>query len=226
MKRKMRHVGLIAALFTFILANTALADTLLYQQASAFPNSTVLASQDDLGGLGNFATMYDDFTLSSTASIDKATWAGGWFNGAGIGSISSFTVGIWADASGTPGSLLFSSAITGNAQQTLLGVSNLGVPTYSYSATFAPFAATAGSRYWISIVANVTSHSPQWGWDSTSNGGDSVQDFFGTRSVRLTDLTFALYDAPISAPEPGSFVLLACIIPLIAGAFRLMKLAQ
>jgi hypothetical protein len=212
---------LIVGLFAFLFAKPMLADTLLYQQASLFPNSALLASQNDPGGLGNFATMYDDFTLSQNGIIDSATWNGGWFNGAGSGNISSFTITFWTDASGQPGSLVFSSDIAGNANQTPLGTSNFGGLTYLYNAAFAPFAVTAGAPYWISIVANTTGSSPEWGWDSTLFGGESLQDFFGTRHTAATDLTFALYNAPTTVPEPGSFALLASGILLIVGALRL-----
>src|SRR5258708_1879829 len=156
MHRPLRYLGLIVVLCAFLLVKPTLGDTLLYQQASLFPSSTVLASQNDLSGFGNLATMYDDFALSQNGTIDRVTWMGGWFNGGGIGSISSFTIGFWSDASGRPGSSLFSTDITGNAEQTLLGTSNFGVPTYSYDAAFAPFGATAGTLYWISVVANTT----------------------------------------------------------------------
>ena len=223
MNRSVGYLGLIVALFAFSLAEPTLGDTLLYQQASLFPNSTVLASQNDVGGLGNYATMYDDFALSQDGTINRVTWMGGWFNGGGIGSISAFTIGLWSDASGQPGSSLFSTDIAGNAKQTLLGTSNFGVPTYSYDAAFAAFDATAGTRYWISIVANTTGgSSPQWGWDSTLFGGESVQDSSGTRRAASTDLTFALYNAPSAVPEPGSLILLASGILLIIGAFRLI----
>ena len=210
-----------------VIPTQAEADTLLYQQASLFPNSTVLASQNDLGGLGNFATMYDDFTLSQNGTINSATWDGGWFNGAGTGSISSFTIGFWSDASGQPGSLAFSTDIAGDANQTLLGTSNFGALTYSYSAAFAPFLATTGTPYWISIVANTTGgSSPQWGWDSTLFGGQSVQDFFGTRHHSSTDLTFALYNASTPVPEPATFVLLESGILLLVCATRRLNLLR
>jgi hypothetical protein len=222
MNRPLGYFGSIVALFAFLLVKPTLGDTLLYQQASLFPSSAVLASQNDFSVLGNYATMYDDFALSQNGTIDRVTWMGGWFNGVGIGSISSFTIGFWSDAFGQPGSSLFSTDIAGNAKQTLLGTSNFGVPTYSYDAAFAPFDATAGTHYWISIVANTTGgSSPQWGWDSTLFGGESVQDFFGTRRAASTDLTFALYNAPSAVPEPGSFILLASGILLIIGALRL-----
>jgi|SRR5579863_3576717 len=210
MNRPTRYLGVLIALFAPLSATPVLADTLLFQQVSLFPNSTVLTSQNDLGGLGNFATMFDDFNLSQNGAIDKVTWVGGWFNGQGVGSISSFTIAFWSDASGQPGSLLFSSNITGNAHQTPLGTSNVGVLTFSYDAIFAPFLATAGTPYWISIVPNTTGGTPPlWGWDSTFFGGQSVQDFFGTRQIRSTDLTFALYNGPTPVPEPESFILLA-----------------
>ena len=79
---------------------------------------------------------------------------------------------------------------------------------YTYSWTLpVPFAASAGTEYWASIVPDLDLPS-QWGW-GTSMSADHFawQCVFGTCGAvePPTDLAFALY----ATPEPGTLVRMA-----------------
>jgi hypothetical protein len=162
------------------------------------------ASQNDPSGFGNFATAYDNFTLSSTATISWVEWAGSYFNPQVAGAITGFTISFYADAAGTPGALLASTGdVAGNAGETFVGLDNAGSPTYFYGMG-ATLAATAGTQYWMSIVPDSVLP-PQWGWETGSGGdGAAYQCFFGACGATPDDLAFAL-----ATPEPGSIALLA-----------------
>jgi hypothetical protein len=175
-------------------------------------------SQNDTnsGGLGNYATAFDDFTLGSTATIGSLSWFGSYVGAPGT--ITGFTIGIWADNSGAPnlGSLLYSTTIGGNAGETFVETDLLGNPEYSYSGNI-NFTATGGTKYWLSIVANL-GVPPQWAWESGSGGdGVSYQDFFGSLNKLSVDNAFTLSTA--SVPEPDDAA-------LVAGGLVLLGLAK
>jgi len=158
------------------------------------------ASQNDIGGQGNFATVYDNFTLGGSSIINDVAWTGGYFNPPSQGTITQFTLTFWADNAGQPGGSLASFIIPGTADETLLG----GL-IYTYDAAVA-FAAAAGTKYWLSVEPDM-GFPPQWGW-ATSAVGDGVayQDFFGARNNLGVDMAFTL-SGTSGVPEPVSFSL-------------------
>jgi hypothetical protein len=164
-------------------------------------SGSLCASQNDTGGSGNFATVYDNFTLGGNSIINEVAWTGGYFNPGPPGNITQFTVTFWADNAGQPGGSLKSSAIAGNAGETVSG------NAYTYDMTLTqPFAAAAGTQYWLSVEPDM-GFPPQWGW-ATSAVGDSVsyQDFLGGRTQNGFDMAFTL-SGTSGVPEPVSFSL-------------------
>jgi Dockerin type I domain len=166
--------------------------TMLYDQ-SFDGSGNAYSSQNDTAGLGNFATVYDNFTLGTASTITNVMWTGEYFNPPVQGPIAAFTVQFYADAAGQPGASLASFNLPGTAGETFLGNFN-GFPTYTYSFDLGGtgFMAAAGIEYWMSIVPDLA-FPPQWGW-SQGVGGDSssFQDFFGSRSNLGVDLAFTL----------------------------------
>src|SRR5262249_47805067 len=121
-----------------------------------------------------------------------------------------FTLTFWTNVQlvqpkGEPGTALFSEHVGGNEMGT--------GPFYTYSATLqTPFVAEPGTTYWLSIVADDASPTPQWFWQGAVPGppGDthSAQDPSGKqRQFFKSDQAFALSGTP--TPEPASLVLLA-----------------
>jgi MYXO-CTERM domain-containing protein len=212
-------------------ATAARADVILYNQPSDFPVSGALgvwASQNDtntVNGFGNFATVYDDFTLKSAANVTGASWQGGYFLPPTQGPITAFTLTFWSNNAGQPGVPLLSQKIPGNANETLVGTEPATVQggnlIYNYSTKLAtPFPAAANTTYWLSIVPDLffdQSNTPafgQWGWHSGTGGdGFGVQDFLGGRFIGPQlpgppDLAFTLSGtaAQVSVPEPASLL--------------------
>ena len=210
----------LAAMLLLVAAPTFAAEVLVYQQSPNFQG--LYASQNDTStnGFGNYATAYDNFTLSTATTINQVTWVGGYFNPQSLGPISQWTVSFYANNGGQPGSLLQAFTIAGNASEAFLQNDVLGDPNYGYTAAVG-FSAAAGTMYWLSVVPNLA-EPPQWGWGSSSQGNNnSYQDYFGVRSQIADNMAFALYQqGQTTVPEPGSLMLLGSGALGAAGLLR------
>ncbi len=156
------------------------------------------------GGIGTYATAYDDFTLSSDATITGLRFTGIYFNPGGVGTTTSFQVQFYDDDIGQPGSSLFSTTILGNGGEVCDTGSANPVCTYGLSLNFA---ALAGTPYWLSIVSN-SDLEPQWGWaEGTGGDGSAFQLLLqGGHWHEDADLAFSLFAAEV--PEPSSWVIM------------------
>jgi hypothetical protein len=114
-------------------------------------------SQNDTNGLGNYATVYDNFTLTTDSNIDTVQWVGSYFNPSQQAPITAWTVSFWADAGHQPGALLQAFNVAGNDGETFLQTDNVGDPAYLYTQTVisirlpvqntgSPSCLTSGSR--------------------------------------------------------------------------------
>jgi hypothetical protein len=123
-------------------------------------------SQNDttLGGLGNYATVYDNFTLGATNTIGLVSWVGS-YSPPPAGTMTGYTITFYSDAAGAPGGALYTTGdVAGNANETFLLTDSFSNPTFTYSAPV-NFTALAGTQYWMSIVADVADP-PGWVWES------------------------------------------------------------
>lgn len=163
---------------TLLTTNAAMAAA-LYSQST--DNGCGYASQNDTtsGGYGNFATVYDDFTLGSASAVTSVNWIGSIFEGP-IEPVTGFTINFLSDVNGQPGTVLASENIVGDAGQTSLGNDQSGDAEFSYRATLpTAFSATGGTTYYLSIVADLA-FEPEWGWETSGVGDDGAyQNFFG-----------------------------------------------
>jgi hypothetical protein len=197
----------VAAMFA-LLVTCSWADV-LYTQPFDGTGNAYSSQNDTTGGNGNFATMYDNFTLGTAATVNNVQFTGEYFNPPQQGPITGWTIQFYANNGGQPGTSIFSQHINGTGNETFLGNFG-GFPTYTYSLDISGFAASAGTEYWMSVVPDL-GFPPQWGWSSGTGGdGISYQDFFGTRSQIGADMAFTLNGGggPPPVPEPASLVLL------------------
>ncbi len=211
---------IVVAIVLSLVAGSGAMATQLYNQNFDGLGNFYSSQNDTGGGNGNFATVYDNFSLGAASNINNVTFVGAYFNPPAQGTITAFTISFWSNAAGQPGGLLQSFSIGGTGSETSIG-SFGGFPTFSYSVNLGGmgFNAMAGTQYWISIVPDVA-FPPQWGWGTSADGdGVAYQDFFGARSQLSSDLAFSL-NGTTGVPDSGNTVLLMGGALVVFGLLR------
>jgi hypothetical protein len=214
-----RKLAILTALLVLSLPSFA-ENVVVYSQTFDMTGNAY-SSQNDTASLGNFATVYDNFTLGAADMIVEIQFAGEYFNPPAQGPITGWTVTFYADNAGQPGAALPGGInIAGTGDETFLGTFG-GFPTYTYDIVGLNFAASAGTQYWVSVIPDLA-FPPQWGWSSGTGGdGISYQDFFGVRSQLGADMAFNLVAPGVqTTPEPGTLVMLGTGVLGLAGAIR------
>jgi hypothetical protein len=224
MRVRTARIILLAAVFSLATAAVPFAQCGIANQVYCQPwdgTGNLVASQNDQspGGFGNFATTYDNFTLTGTTDVESFHWVGGYFNPPSQGPIMSVTLTFYNDNAGTPGAPITTLTFSGTANETSLGTAG-GFPIYSYSLDFGSVDMNAGT-YWASIVPNIN-FPPEWGWAAGTGGdGKGYQCFFGSCGSTSTDFAFALDGTtPTPTPEPGTVLMMGTGILGLAGMLR------
>jgi hypothetical protein len=180
--------------------------------------SNLFGSQNDTNGLGNFATVYQQFTLAKGTSyydVESFHWVGGYFNPGNQGPITAWTLTLYSDSGGTPGSAIASGFFPGTGGETFIGNVN-GFPIYVYWLYFQSFDMAPGT-YWASVVPDL-GFPPQWGWATSTGTDPGYQCFFGTCGLSGVGFAYAVDGRPI--PEPGTLIMLGTGILGLAGSLR------
>lgn len=207
----------LLALASSILFSAAANGTVVYTQ-SYDGSGPVLASQNDTsGGLGSFATAYDNFILGSSSNLTQVSFTGGYwnyFNQPIPGTITSFVLQIYGDNAGQPGSSLYTTTVGGSGGESC---NAFAICTYSFAIAFM---AAASTEYWMSIVPNL-GFPPQWGWASGTGGdGASYQRFWTRRSAVDSDRAFSLDAAPPAVPEPATWATILTGFFIVGASLR------
>jgi hypothetical protein len=164
----------------------------------------------DPSSFSPYTAVYDDFTLAAGGTIGAVDWTGYVDLYASGGGVNGFTIGIWSDQGGLPGTLLADESVTGTANQTFVGAAyfNANLLIYNYSSVFSsPFQAAPGTTYLLSVVANGIAGSGYWIWATSSTGNFGAIDIeYGNvlSKVQLPGTAFSL----LEAPEPSTLCLL------------------
>jgi hypothetical protein len=208
-----RKLALFATVFALAFCVSSWAQ-LTQPPCNGFPNVALChtfdftgnaeASQNDTNGLGNFATVYDNFNFFTAIPITGYHWVGEYFNPPTQGvqslvgpSTSTTTMGsrlLW------PTKIIAAPGCGPNQVcETFLG-SFMGFPTYRYDISNQPAFTTNNLLSYALAVIPDLGFPPQWGWstaDSSHGPCDECdkiawQDFFGVRSLLNVDMAFAL----------------------------------
>jgi len=149
---------------------------------------------------------WDDFTSAETATIRTVSWQGGYCQRRGLAPISataiSFDVSFYPDGNGRPqyfGTSLYAARFTpAEAREQFAFDSSwneLDCAYYDYTAILpTPFPVTAGTRYWLLIMAEIGSTGPSWGWrlGGQDNGISARGTLKGGIFTSPSDLAFSL----------------------------------
>jgi hypothetical protein len=183
------------------------------------------ASQNDTtpGGQGNFATVYDNFTLpqgnGQSWNLQSIHWIGEYGDIVGSATITAWNVGIYADNAGQPGNLLTGLSIPGTGNETFF-TNNGSDPAYLYWVYPSGVTLSPNTKYWLALYPDLALPR-QWGWDNGNGTDGGYQDFFGIR-YGSPDSNFALdgVQNPAPAPEPGTLIMLSTGFLALAGRVR------
>jgi hypothetical protein len=179
---------------------------------------------------GNGFQAFGSFALSQTSIINGASWIG-LYNTGNSTIVSSpdtisWNVSFWSDAGGQPGTPLSSQVVSeGTVTATFLGIGSFfgknPIADYQFSASLAPFEATAGTTYWFSPLSLEGSNDTVFGWSSDTGAGDAgwvagLGGFSGISENAGTDFAFSLTGVPVLEPDSAGLALLAGVGALAA----------
>ncbi len=206
-----------ALLAVLAAAPMCAAQTELYRQD---PINSIggYSSQDarNPGGLGWFSEVADNIPGQAGWEIDRVRFWGGYATTeAGKGNTEGFTVRVYEDNGGNPGTRIFEQDVFTFTE------------TVYYSAVFVPpdpwvgyetevdlspgFTVPSSGQYWISVVAILarggSAVEPQWGWVQAPfvTPPDAQQRFFSpffAPTGNNVDMSFVLFDLPSSTCAP------------------------
>ncbi|WP_313537831.1 PEPxxWA-CTERM sorting domain-containing protein [Sphingomonas sp.] len=195
-----------------VMASGPASAATLYTQTFDVSGSA-FASQNDSQGVGNYATVFDNFTLFGSSTVTGLSFVGRYFNPATPSPISQFTVKFYSNNAGQVGPTLSTFSIPGDGNESC---NASAICTYTLALNFA---ATGGTPYWMSIVPDAA-RSSQWGW-ATAQGGDgaSFQNFVGIVRPQSYDMAFTL-TGDSAVPEPATWAMMLGGFALMGSAVR------
>ncbi|HEY5330769.1 MAG TPA: hypothetical protein VIJ79_12850 [Acidobacteriaceae bacterium] len=220
----MKHILVSLAALTLLTAAALPASAgVLYSQRTDPALSGSWQSQT-ANGTNGFDQKFDDFSLSTTGTINNVSWTG--FLSPSSTAINGFTIGFYqdnfdnVDFPGAVGTLLASTVIAGDAGQAANSIPDAhGFGVFNFSTAIDPFVATGGTTYWISIVADPFVNSGNVRWAVSDHGDGTFNSFDGNAVTSIgQDLAFTLSNSAV--PEPSGLVLDGSGLIVLAGFGR------
>ena len=199
--RTHRLVTRFATLVVLVVTWPALADTVLYSQPPLFGNGDSLLAEINGG------QQADNWVANTSTTINMFRWWGT-LPGAGSGG-GAFTLRIFSNSGGLPGSLINSFSIGNAFTRTFTGNSDLnGRDIYKYEANLTGgFTPTSGATYWLNIMNDQSVTGPPpflWHQGSGGNNAHAFRIAAGSWSAADGDMAFEL--VATAAPCPANIV--------------------
>jgi hypothetical protein len=205
---QMKHSLVVScvAIVGVCLQSTATQAAVIFEQLPTYDGTNYISSPID--GAGNPGIRAaDDFTLAVDTLIDDVHWWG--FHAPPSSGNDDFSITFYADDSGLPGTLLFTTSVAVVVEDD----TNPGSPSANdkfYSSILDdPFLALGGETYWLSIFNAEADAS--WSWRSSSAAADVIArtpfastDWSETRTVNLN---FQLTSSTV--PEPATLAMMS-----------------
>jgi hypothetical protein len=200
MKRPLRVLALLA-----LFSVSARADTIYnnFGPSQTFQSSAGYNIENDLDGFAGLAvpfTAQADYA-NSTFTLPMFTINSG-----------DFTVSLFSNASGQPGTVLDTSLfVSGNSFTQGMFTGSMG-------------SLTAGTTYWLVVLPDSSDMLLFWNWNSTGDNGALASTLNGTTWNSSTGIRPAVEVDGTPVPEPGTLVLLATGLLGVAARFRKKRL--
>ena len=210
MKRLHVITGFLTVL-TWAAASWTFADP-IYIQPPPRTLGGIASQHDPTSSLPFEFTAFDDFRLTENASIRRVEWFGSYSARVHEPVVES-TIAFWSDEASLPGQLLVSYRTQGSAFEQFVQSDTLFTAFHYGTDLGIPFAASANTKYWMSIQLSVA-FPPQWFWRDGLGGDDRSALITGSVSDKPSpishDRAFALFSStPAPIPEPSSLILIS-----------------
>ena len=180
---------------------------------------------DNQNGFGMFNTARgaDDFSLSAASTVQALGFY--WTTGPGQNPTASLggtiTYGLYQDSGGSLGSLVASGTVSGIGFSLTGVVNGCGTCQVAYSEfNLASAVNLAAGTYWLELhkgASFTATSSPALFWATSAQTGNAKHDINALPATSVnSELAFALFDAPVGVPEPGTIGLAAAALALVA----------
>ncbi len=225
MKSQMRQLVLAAVFCTCasLLPQRANA-ALVYAQQPTYPglfNGWTSSAATGTAANQQWST-YDDFTLTSSANIQKISWQGFYIgNSSNVPNTDNWELNVYGSQTVNGVAVPDLDSLKATASVAESDVSRTGqgfgtltngaqVLVYDFRAIVDNFfQASANTKYWLLIESLSTTNDPVWAWMSGNPGdGTSIQEQEGSTGFfqRSGDRAMALYDDnTVESPEPDLY---------------------
>jgi hypothetical protein len=217
----------LLAVLAMTAAPPALAGTLYSQPSDGTACAPSCWTSTDGAGApitGGYQT-FDDFSLSSKATVTQVSWYGFYMNSDGgpnpaTPTTTSWQLGFYANSGTLPGAALYSTTLADSSvTAAFLGdVSGLGetVPFYKFTANLPTgFSASASTTYWFSALSEQPTFEPFFSWSPSNIGDGSAElDLPGSANgdanllYSVADNRAFILSGTSAVPEPGAWALM------------------
>ncbi len=170
-----------------------------------------------ISDVNSTAIAADDFMLTTDQDIINIEWSGVYANSTPTAP-DDFTIIIYSDGGGMPGTILNTISVGDNVNRTDTGVDDSALNIYSYNVSIPAFSTTAGTVYWLSIF-NSTASGGTWAWSRRGGGGNAIASFDQGATWTLSlggEIDFRLAASAVSCTNTATDSIEVFAIPVVS----------